>query len=323
MPPRWVARDTDERPVDPKLSRGLHEFSKSRFKEERYSDLTIRCKFKHTDEDAKEVEHVEFYVHKMIVCLQSDFFANACKPDSPRRINLDGHAFMVMLMLETLYSNNMACEKFMKAHHSDLPEYEAELHCFAELYALGDKYQAPVVQKHAAERFESTLTAWFELDKKDPKRYPRRKVGLPILAKYVFETTPDSATALRNLIYFFTKTYLHELLKSSHFWSHMDVIDGFWDGFARFSTHFEIQKRCCPRCRRENDQAWEGDFWKGVMVVTCPKFTSENEYCVDEWSKSMADESESEDPESESESEEEEEEEGNHRKRQRCSSSQG
>ncbi|KAK8176847.1 hypothetical protein IWX90DRAFT_490988 [Phyllosticta citrichinensis] len=258
----------------------------------------------------------------MIVCLQSDFFANACKPDSPfveartGVINLDDHAFMVMLMLETLYSNKLAGEKSMENYHSDLPEYKAKLHCFAELYAMGDKYQAPVVQKHAAQRFKTTLTVWFELDKKDPKRYPRRKEGLPILAKYVFETTPDSATALRNLTYLYTKTYLQRLLKTSRFWSEMDMIDGFWNGFAKFSTHFETQKRCCLRCRRESDRAWERDFWKGEMVVTGPNCTCENDYPVDEWNKSMTDESESEDPESE------EEEERNPRKRQRCSSSQ-
>lgn len=53
------------------LAKKLYAFASEGFKSNQYSDLTIRCRDR------------EFYVHKVIVCSQCDFFANACKPDSP------------------------------------------------------------------------------------------------------------------------------------------------------------------------------------------------------------------------------------------------
>ncbi|KAK8155385.1 hypothetical protein BKA80DRAFT_283457 [Phyllosticta citrichinensis] len=71
----------------PRFHQSLCEISQEGLQSKLYTNLTIHCK----DHSSGEVK--EFYIHKLVVCLQSDFFANACKPDSPFEEAMTGRRY--------------------------------------------------------------------------------------------------------------------------------------------------------------------------------------------------------------------------------------
>lgn len=184
----------------------MEDFATQGFQCKDYTDLTIRCQDR------------EFFVHKLIVCLYSIFFKNACKPDSPFKVTSEStwnqrHMLIlnsqqeaktgiielheddpadVQLMLESFYCEHYdENHEFGSRHYPDRPVVEAERLRDARLYAIAEKYQAPHTKDDAATFFHEGLD-------------PELKLSITSfinIAKLVFESTPDSDRTLRNLVF--------------------------------------------------------------------------------------------------------------------------
>lgn len=57
--------------TDGGLSEVMKELWECGLSQKKYSDLVVKC------------GELDFHVHKIVVCSQSEFFENACKPGSP------------------------------------------------------------------------------------------------------------------------------------------------------------------------------------------------------------------------------------------------
>ncbi|KAK8184946.1 hypothetical protein HDK77DRAFT_319447 [Phyllosticta capitalensis] len=285
--PKKATLDGEKR-ID--IADGLNNFAKDGFKSQLYSDLTIRCK------DGASGEDRDFFVHKMVLCLQSEFFANACKPNSPfveaktGVITLDEDAFIVELMLATIYSDEPHyLESRMRKYYSPLPTLESELHCIADIYAMGDKYRAPILMYNAGDTFGHRVRSRFSFEK--PGCGTIR--GFMLLAKKVFESTPDSARTFRNIIYLHTKSYIDTLMMTTYFQPEMDEVDGFWSGYARFLTFFTRRERRCPACGEACTKEWtdwRDNFSYGRMVMGCFNKVCLNKSSIEDWHRPVEEE---------------------------------
>ncbi|KAK8230799.1 hypothetical protein HDK77DRAFT_450914 [Phyllosticta capitalensis] len=262
------------------LAKKLYAFASEGFKSNQYSDLTIRCRDR------------EFYVHKVIVCSQCDFFANACKPDSPfieartGVITLDDDPLMIQTFLEWFYSDWYDFEDQSKRTFPNFSRKEAKFLLKAHLYALADKYQA----SHIKIKVARVILAILEDESEGISagvRVPLSRRAIVAFATILFESTPDSDRRLRNLVYLYTKVNFAWFMDWSDFDSEMDKIDGFWSGYARFTTFFLSLSRTCPKCLRTGPTAFKddflGNFKNAHIVMECPQDDCRAQLPVDEW----------------------------------------
>ncbi|KAK8239444.1 hypothetical protein IWZ00DRAFT_548070 [Phyllosticta capitalensis] len=231
------------------LVEGLEDFATQGFQCKDYTDLTIRCQDR------------EFFVHKLIVCLYSIFFKNACKPDSPFKEAKTG--------IIELHEDDLLI------HYPDRPVVEAERLRDARLYAIAEKYQAPHTKDDAATFFHEGLD-------------PELKLSITSfinIAKLVFESTPDSDRTLRNLVFRYAHKNLARLMSFSRFESAMGHIDGFWSGLARFSTFYATKIRMCPCCGKlQQNQYLDFIASGGRMQMTCENYHCRSSiHSVDKW----------------------------------------
>ncbi|KAK7536880.1 uncharacterized protein J3D65DRAFT_602934 [Phyllosticta citribraziliensis] len=290
----WIKR------VD--FAKSLCGFAKDGFQAKLYSDLTIRCQDK------------EFYVHKMVLCCQSEFFANACKPDSPfveartGIITLDeDDPFIVQLMLDSFYADGYDFQDQAEQRFQPLPQVEAMALSDVLLYAMAEKYRAHHVKSHAVNNFRMCLDREKLPPIKEDDRKPLSVASIVRLATKIFETTPDSDRRLRNLMYLYVKNNFSRLMNRSRFEADMDKVEGFWRGYARFLAFFLELDRVCPKCSLKVGTSFEGRFQDGFMLMQC--FYCQARLPVDEWEQPVDDESEGD--------------EGNPRKRRRSLSDAG
>ncbi|KAK8176668.1 hypothetical protein BC567DRAFT_209548 [Phyllosticta citribraziliensis] len=229
------------------LVEGLEDFASGNFQSKDYTDLTIRCQDK------------EFYVHKLVVCLFSAFFAKACKPDSPFKVSLEinaestGSAYIAASQeartgIIELHEDDPADVKLLL--DSFYSSWYASRLCDARLYAIAEKYQAPCAKLHAADIFRR------ELDNKHGYMTVSAS-GFVKLAKRVFESTPDSDRVFRNLVFRYANRHLAALMSWSHFQTEMEKVDGFFSGLARFQTFYVLKTRMCPTCGKPQKNRWE------------------------------------------------------------------
>ncbi|KAK8155390.1 hypothetical protein BKA80DRAFT_313394 [Phyllosticta citrichinensis] len=278
------------------FAKSLCGFAKDGFQSKLNSDLTIRWQDK------------EFYVHKMVLCCQSEFFVNACKPDSPfvearmGTITLDeDDPFMVQPMLESFYADGYDFQDQTEQRFQPLPQVEAMALSDVFLFAMAETYRAYHVKSHAVNNFRMCL------DHDD--REPLSVASITRLATKIFETTPDSDRRLRNLMYLYVKNNFSRLMNRSRFEADMDKVKGFWRGYARFLAFFAVLGRVCPKCSSRVRTSFDGRFQDGFMLMECYKVACQAHLPVDEWDQPVDDESESED--------------GNSRKRWRSLSDEG
>ncbi|KAK8184944.1 uncharacterized protein BKA78DRAFT_298708 [Phyllosticta capitalensis] len=277
------------------LARHLLDFAEQGFQSKKLSDLTICCK----DSDGV-VKH--FYVHKMVLCLQSKFFETTCRPNSPFVVSnfvrvqirtpklsqeartgivtLEDDPYIVRLMLEVLYGKRNHSHDWQAQQnlYPGLSTIDKAILCIVDTFAVADKYQASYVMNRSADLISRNMLE-FDLEKPDMAEISR----FINLVKRVFETTPDSVRTLRNLVYRHTKKYFVVLMNTTMFQSEMDKIDGFWGGYVRYLSFFVFRARWCPSCKKKTTQADTEEIKDGEMVVTCPWCDKQNS--VDAWNR--------------------------------------
>ncbi|KAF2422103.1 hypothetical protein EJ08DRAFT_682826 [Tothia fuscella] len=141
------------------------------FERGEYTDLVLHCK------DGKDIK-----AHKMVLCVQSGYFANACKPESfsesfNGELNIDFKSRYVEAMLRYCYTFDHQINDVTAADHP---------HFHATLYVMADYYQIPSLKSIAKSEFEAVVKA------SDPEFFNT--------LVYVYENTPPEDDGLRHIV---------------------------------------------------------------------------------------------------------------------------
>ncbi|KAK8155391.1 hypothetical protein IWX90DRAFT_57 [Phyllosticta citrichinensis] len=198
-----------------------------------------------------------------------------CTPDSPFMeartgiVNLDENPYIIRFMLDAMYCEQFERTECMDGLCPDLPEREASILCFVQLYAIADNYQAKDIKTDAEKSFYEIFV---------DRLYPvigHGKTSLSIkgfinVVNTVFETTPESDRTLRNLVFRQTNKNFSTLVASTRFQSEMRKVDGFWSGYANRLTFSLRCRRTCPECGETIPIQHTGEFVDGEMLMRCP-----------------------------------------------------
>ncbi|KAF4541513.1 BTB/POZ domain containing protein [Lasiodiplodia theobromae] len=220
-----------------------------------YADLTIRCN-----------NGSEHKVHKVVVCSQSRFFHNACKPDSPFKEAQTGVIelaeddpktvkAMITFMYEEKYEyhpdqdDDYAPEDYDYDSQSETEEEDDDiitqdimfhLHCFL----LADKYEVSLMMLHAALKVR---------DKMQMYKY-HLNPDFPRVVRFIYEkTTPsiNSGRRLRDIILKLCVENLTTLYLSPRFENVLSPVNDFWKELARAQAKIPQAPPTwvqCPQC---------------------------------------------------------------------------
>ncbi|GME22775.1 BTB/POZ domain containing protein [Neofusicoccum parvum] len=169
----------------------------------------------------------EHKVHKILVCSQSRFFHNACKPDSPFKeaqtgvIELEDDPDFVGAMVNYFYNGNYVVQQDAGYNRRTYRLSEAVNKVFfhAKYYVIAEKYEFHAMQQYALDEVEEC----FQLGKiwTEPEAYPE-------LIRYAYENIHSSDRGLRAVLLGICQRYLPGLMMNKAFVDTMDSIDGFW-----------------------------------------------------------------------------------------------
>ncbi|KAK8205146.1 hypothetical protein IWZ01DRAFT_559744 [Phyllosticta capitalensis] len=236
---------------------GLAHYAKAGFQEVEGTDLMI-CS-----------QGERFFVHRLIVCTQSDFFRNACGPNSPFQeartgvVHLDDdHPFLVQLMLSYCYTGRVDEDMLEDREAPPCNQFGVEE---AEIYAIADKYQIHGLECAAIERFRDYL----EENTPDNLDECWWHQHVSVIAKKVYETTPSTNRGLRDIVLSYTWAFFDHLVQSKVFKANTDKIEDFWAEFAQFHADRKARLRRCPDCGIRSMQSFQS--WTTHLKDSVPK----------------------------------------------------
>ncbi|KAF2434670.1 hypothetical protein EJ08DRAFT_564754, partial [Tothia fuscella] len=166
-----------------------------------HSDLTLTC-----------ADGTDFKVHKTVLCSQSSFFANACRPGGFKEaiegiVKLeDTETHVVRAMLEYLYSLTYDIGQ-VEGHHSPIVFH-------AKMYAAADFLDIPPLKLFAKKKFQVLSS--------DNWRTPDYLNAL----RLAFESTPATDLGLREIAGLTCAQNFAELLAIDGFTSILSSVPG-------------------------------------------------------------------------------------------------
>ncbi|OCL13437.1 hypothetical protein AOQ84DRAFT_274788, partial [Glonium stellatum] len=164
-----------------------------------YSDAVIRC------------QGQEFTVHRLVLCTQSKYFANAFNGDwkesANRTIELnDDDVSVVEAMLHFMY----------RFDYDDNAHGQVSPAVFnAKVYSLADKYDLSALKLHAKEKFDKAVENCWSAD------------DFPHVISEVYSSTPATDRGLRNVVMRVVYEHLDLLLEKQEFTNMLEETTGF------------------------------------------------------------------------------------------------
>ncbi|OJD32300.1 btb poz-like protein [Diplodia corticola] len=185
------------------------------WKSSEYSDLLIRCN-----------NGDEHRAHRVILCSQSEFFRRACNPKTGFKEALSGIIELrhddpstVRAMLEFCYTFTYTPPPPPAPQQSHQPAEEDRMIFHVHMYAVGDIYAIPALKRLAVQNFERDVS----------HRFPR----FPAAVRAIYETTPATDRALRDVALRVCAAHARDLLGDPAFDEMMDELGVFGRELAR------------------------------------------------------------------------------------------
>ncbi|KAB2573307.1 BTB/POZ domain containing protein [Lasiodiplodia theobromae] len=204
--------------VNSDFKRGLEKLYEGRFENHNWSDLILRCR------------EYTFYLHRVVLGPQSDFFANLLHPDSPIGgtgvISLDDdEPILVDGLLGYFYTSRVQKSSVIDG---DLicSDPGRSMAYAVGLYGIAEKYQVSELKEQAWRAFMDDAV------RQQGWRHP----DFPQVVSLIFESTPESDKRLRCVALAIVKTRLKYFTRNPAFVEEMDGIEGFWAAFAQYSA---------------------------------------------------------------------------------------
>ncbi|KAK7536871.1 uncharacterized protein J3D65DRAFT_356333 [Phyllosticta citribraziliensis] len=230
------------------LSRShFKRFHESGFQLKDHSDLTIHCQ-----------DHT-FYVHKVVLAGCSDFFTNACRPESGFKeartgvVNMeDDDPKLVRLLLSYCYldddSFGRACSQWSHELKNTLEEKFVPLWSSFCLYAIADKYQVRGLMDKKKDFIKGMKDYHSKPCASDESYFDNLSPSFfAKLAREIFQTTARQSIRLITLRY--AAKHITHLNKSREFKDMVNDIDDFRDELLEQIATFTSQHRQCSKCR--------------------------------------------------------------------------
>ncbi|KAK7551441.1 hypothetical protein BKA81DRAFT_402713 [Phyllosticta paracitricarpa] len=213
----------------------LKKFHESGFQLKEHTDLTIHCQ--------DEI----LYVHRIILSAQSDFFANACKSESPFKdaqtgvIQMnDDDLKLISLLLAHCYlspsdfdrENEQSSDKNYKDIEEKGPRY---IISYVSVYVIAGKYQ---------------FCGLMNDKKRDFLRYMQYYNSCPCLIRKIFDNTLQPG--FHHTVLKYAAKHITYLNKSKEFKEMIDDNEDFRNQFLAYIATYKDQNRECLICNAKS-----------------------------------------------------------------------
>ncbi|KAK1144220.1 hypothetical protein N8T08_005633 [Aspergillus melleus] len=196
-----MAKRTDKLKQDPWETKSLTTSIQDVFRSSAFSDLTIIC------------DNREFKVHKVIISMQSGYFARMFRHDW-KEVQ-EG----VIRLQEDDPSAIEAMLHFMYGYQYDRPDVikspESAMLLHVKVYQAGDKYGIPRLKDKAMKKFATSTMEFWETD------------GFTIAVAEVYSTTPPGDRGLRDTAVAVSIEHLQALQEKQSFQEVLRETPGF------------------------------------------------------------------------------------------------
>ncbi|KAB2569425.1 hypothetical protein DBV05_g11899 [Lasiodiplodia theobromae] len=233
------------------LSKGMSKY----FATGEFSDMKIKC---------GATVHA---VHRIVVCSQSQFFANAMnqehgfKEAQTNTVELnDDHPVTVKAMLDYMY-----LEKYSDLGFGDKLEERISLHI--DVYAIADKLDIGGLRRHAASNIKDLM----DLKTVSPE-------ALADIIGISYEKTPENDKYLRPLLIKTVSDRIESLMDGTEFLTTMESVQGFSPALIETLVLFKPYRPCgryyCPECLKEvylvlPENEWGSENDEGTFCPNC------------------------------------------------------